>query len=63
MLVTLTRSPQRKHYFLVKTKENANSKKVTPRNKVALGLLHHKLGNSYTISLMAGDTANVWKDI
>ena len=38
------------------------SKKVSPRKKLDLGLLHSRLGHRYTISLMNGDTANVWKD-
>ena len=41
----------------------SKSKKIAPRNKVALELLHHILGHRSTISSMAGDTANVWKDI
>ena len=36
---------------------------MTPGNKVALELLHHRLGQGYTRLLMAGDTANVWKYI
>ena len=61
--VTLPHSAQRKHTFLVKTKEKYKSKKLSPINKVSLGLLHHILGHRYTISLMAGDTANFWQDI
>ena len=61
--VNIPHSAQRKHDFLVKTKEKDKSKKVKPRNKVALELLHHRLGHMYTISLIAGDTANVWQDI
>ena len=62
-VVTLLHSAHRKHAFLVKTKENFKSKKVTPRKKVALKLLHHGLGHRSTISLMAGDTEMFWKDI
>ena len=39
------------------------SKKIAPRNKVALELLHHRLGHRHTRSLMAVDTANFWQDI
>ena len=38
------------------------SKKVSPRKKLDLGLLHSRLGHQYIILLMARDTANVWKD-
>ena len=61
--MTLPYSAQSKHAFLVKIKEKAKSKKVKPRNKVALVLLHHRLGHRSTRSLMAGDTENVWQDI
>ena len=33
---------------------------MAPRKKVALELLHHRLGHKSTRSLMAGDTANIW---
>ena len=56
-------SAQRKSAFLVKIKENIKSKKIAPINKVALELLHHRLGHRSTISLMSGDTVNVWQDI
>ena len=61
--VTLPHSAQSKYTSLVKTKEKAKSKKVSPRNKLALELLHHILGHRYTRSLMAGGTENVWQDI
>ena len=61
--VTLPHSAQRNHAFLVETKEKYKSKKVAPKNKVSLELLHHRLGHISTRSLMAGDTENVWKDI
>ena len=41
----------------------SKSKKIAPRNKVALGLLHHRLGHIYPRSLMDGDAVNVWKNI
>ena len=31
--------------------------------KIALELLHQRLGHRSTISLLAGDTANVWEDV
>ena len=39
--VTLPYIAQRKHAFLVKTKEKTKAKKKAPRKKVALVLLHH----------------------
>ena len=59
----MPQSAHRKHAFLVKTKEKAKSNKIEPRMRVTLELLHHILGHRSTISLMAGDTANGWKDI
>ena len=38
-------------------------KKIAPRNKVPLKLLHPILGHRSSISLMPGDTANVCNDI
>ena len=43
-------------------KQVLKSKKIAPRTKAALELLHHRLGHRFTISLMAGDNENVWKD-
>ena len=39
------------------------SKKNPARKKIALELLHQKLGQRSTRSLIAGDTANVWEDV
>ena len=61
--MTLSHNAERKHAFLVKTKEKAKYKKVAPKNKVALELLHHRLVQRYTVSLMDLDTVNVWKYI
>ena len=61
--VTLPHSAQRKHAFLGGIKEIPKTKKIAPIKKVALELLHHRLGHISTISLMAGDTENVWKYI
>ena len=41
----------------------SKAKKIAPRKKVDLELLHHILGHRYNRSLMAGDNENVWKDI
>ena len=37
------------------------SKKNPKRKKIALELMHQRLGYISTRSLMAGDTANVWE--
>ena len=55
--VTLLHIAQRTYEFLVKTEEKNKSKKVAPRKKVALKLLHHRLGHRSTRSFMDGDTA------
>ena len=62
-MVTLPHSAQRKHEFFVKTKEKDKSKKGTPNKKVAMELLHHRLGHISTKSLMTGDNASFWHDI
>ena len=41
----------------------SKSKKIAPRKKVALELLHHRLVHRSTRSLIDGDTANVWQFI
>ena len=61
--VTLPHSAQRKHTFLGEIKEMPKTKKLPSRKKIALELLHQRLGPRYTRSLLAGDTANVWEDI
>ena len=61
--VTLPHIAQRNHGFLGEIKQMYKSKKIIPRKKVALELLHHRLGHISTISLMDGDTANVWQGI
>ena len=50
-------------YFLVKTKEICNSKKISPRKKITLELLHQILGHRYTRPFIDEDTENVWQDI
>ena len=58
--VTLPHSAVRKHAFMGKSMES--SKKNPKRKKIALELMHQRLGHRYTRSLIAGDTANVWED-
>ena len=58
--VKLPHSAQRKHAFTGKITEK--SKKKSPeRKKIALELLHQRLGYRSTRSLLAGDTDNVWE--
>ena len=61
--VTLPHSAKRKRAFLGKIKEISKIKKLPARNKIALELLHQILGHISTISLLDGDTANIWEDI
>ena len=56
--VTLPQSAVRKHAFMGKIMES--SKKNPKRSKIALELMHQRLGHRSTRSLIAGDTANVW---
>ena len=49
----------RKHCGKVKEKKN----KLPKRNKIALELLHKRLGHRSTRSLLSGDTVNVWGDL
>ena len=37
--------------------------KLPARKKIALELLHQRLGHRSTRSFLAGDTANVWEDV
>ena len=60
--VILPHIAQRKHAFLGKIMERSKKKKLPKRNKIALKLLHQSLGHRSTGSLLAGNTANVWKD-
>ena len=41
----------------------SKTKKLPFRKKIALELLHQRLGHISTILLLAGNTANVWEDI
>ena len=51
--------PQRKNAFWGMSK----TKKLPSRNTIALEQLHQRLGHRSTISLLDGDTSNVWEDI
>ena len=57
--VTLPHNAKRKHSFLGKIKEMSKKNKLPARKKIALELLHQRLGNRSTRSLLARDTANV----
>ena len=57
--VTLPHSALRKHAFSGKNMEK--SKKNPARKKIALELLHQRLGHRSTQSLIPGDNANVWE--
>ena len=59
--MTLPHNALRKHAFSGKIKDL--SKKNPARKKIALELLHHRLGHRSTISLIAEDTTNVWEDV
>ena len=61
--VKLPHSTQRKHDFTGKIKNMSKKNKFPARKKIALGLLHQRLGHRTTRSLLAGDTANVWEDV
>ena len=61
--VTMPHIAQRKNTFLEKIKEMSKTKKLTSRRKIALELLHQRLGQKYIRSFLSGDTANVWGDI
>ena len=61
--VTLPHSAQRKQAFLGKIKDMSKKNKFPARKKIALELLHQRLGHILTRSLLAGDTANVLEDV
>ena len=60
--ITLSQSAQSKHQFWGEIKKISETKKLPSRNKIALELLHQRLGHRSTKSLLAGDTDNVLKD-
>ena len=41
----------------------SKTKKLPARKKIALELLHHRLGHIFTRSLLSRDNSNVWDDI
>ena len=61
--VTLAHSAQRKHAFLVETKQKSKSQKQIPKKKVSLELLHQRLGYISTRSLISVVTENDCQDI
>ena len=61
--VTLPHNAQRKHAFTGKIKNMSKKKKIPARKKIALELIHQRLGHRSTISLLDGDNANVWEDV
>ena len=61
--VTLLHSAHRKHAFTGKIQVVAKKNRFPARKKIALELLHQRLGHRSTRSLLAGNTANVWEDI
>ena len=57
-VVTSPDIAQIKHAFIGKITEKSKKNKLPARKKIALELLHQRLGYSYTRSLLSGDTAN-----
>ena len=62
-VVTLPHSAQTKHSFWGEIKEISKTKKLPSRKKIALELLHQRLGHRFTKLFLAGDTTNFWEDI
>ena len=54
---------KRKHAFWGEITEILNTNKLPSRKTIALALLHQRLGQIYTKTLLAQDTANVWEYI
>ena len=46
-----------------KLKKISKTKKLPSRTKINFELLHHIFGYRYSISLLAGDSDNVWDNI
>ena len=44
-------------------KEISKTKKLPPKKKIALELLHQTFGHRSNISLLSGYAANIWEDI
>ena len=60
---TLPHSAKRKHAFLGKINYMSKKNKLPAINKVALELLHQRLGHRSTRSLLTEDTANCLEDV
>ena len=61
--VTSPHGEKRKHNVLGEIQEMSKKKILPARKKIALELLHQRLGQQSTRSLLPGDTANVWEFI
>ena len=61
--VILPHSAQRKHAFTGKIQDVSKKNKYPAGNKIALELLHQRLGHILTRSFIAVVTANVWEDV
>ena len=61
--VTLPHIAQRKNSFLGKIMDMSKKNKLPARKKTALELLHQRLVQISTRSLLAGDTANAREDV
>ena len=59
--VTLTHCAKGKNAFLEKPRKCP--RQLPAKKKIAIELLHQRLGHRSTRSLLAWDTANVWEDI
>ena len=59
--IALLHIAQRKHAFTGKIKDKPKKNKFPARKKIALELLHQRLGHRSTRSLVDGYTANVWE--
>ena len=59
--VTLPHSALKNHAFSGNIMEK--SKKNPARKKIALELLHQRLGHRSARSLISGETANIWEDV
>ena len=63
IMVKLPHSAQSIHAFLGEIKEMSKQNKLPSRKKIALELLHQRLGHRSTRLLFSRDTSNVWEDI
>ena len=57
--VTFPHIAQRKHEFLGKIYEMSKKEKITRKKEIGLELLHQRIGQRSTRSLLAGNNANV----